>query len=490
MPLEVSAMSSQQSSHQQPEPPTQQEPVLQQPTQHKPARQKATRKKSATPAGPLNNVYAIAKEEPTSTRLHADLLIRNIGQLVTIAQSPIAGAEGRLRIIQNGALAVHMGRIIWLGPERQLEQAVDSSHAHIVDAQGHTATPGFVDSHTHLIFAGSRAAEFHLRHQGVSYAELAAQGRGILSTVRATRAATPETLADLARERLARFRAYGTTTLEAKTGYGLDHDTEATCLHILNAWNSSPLNQPIIPTFLGAHTLPPEYKERRAAYIDLIVEDLLPAFAGYARFCDVFCETSAFTLEESRRILSRAKELGYLLKIHAEQLSASGGARLAAELGATSADHLDFASDEDFDALRDAGVVATLLPGCSFTLSIPYPSARRLLDHGLTVALATDFNPGTSYCENMQMMLALGISAMGMTLDEALEATTINGARALAFADEAGSLEVGKRCDLILWNSSDYHELGYHFGVNLVEHVFIAGIRSEPHANSHARSAT
>ncbi len=206
---------------------------------------------------------------------------------------------------------------------------------------------------------------------------------------------------------------------------------------------------------------------------------MLPAFAGFARFCDVFCEETAFTLEESRRILSRAKELGYLLKIHAEQLSPSGGATLAAELGATSADHLDFASDNDLDALREAGVVATLLPGCSFTLGTPYPSARRLIDHGLTVALATDFNPGTSYCENMQMMLALGISAMGLTLEEALEATTINGARALAFQDEAGSLEVGKRCDVVIWHAHDYRELGYHFGVNLVDQVLLAGIRAE-----------
>ncbi len=414
--------------------------------------------------------------EPASALIPADLVIRNIGQLVTVAQSPILGAEGRLQIIPNGAVAAHMGRIVWIGPERLLAQSVDARHATMLDAEGHPATPGFVDSHTHLIFAGNRAEEFHLRHQGISYAELAAQGLGILSTVRATRATTQQELTHLAWHRLERFRAYGTTTLEAKTGYGLNLTTEATCLRILNEFNASPLGQPLIPTFLGAHTLPPEYKDQREKYVDLIVEEMLPAFAGLARFCDVFCEKSAFSLEESRRILSKAKEQGYLLKIHAEQLSPSGGARLAAELGAASADHLDFASDDDLDALREANVVGTLLPGCSFTLSTPYPSARRLLDRGLTVALATDFNPGTSYCENMQMMLALGISAMGMTLEEALEAATINGARALAFADEAGSLEVGKRCDLILWNMHDYQELGYHFGINLVDQVFIAGI--------------
>ncbi|HLW00999.1 MAG TPA: imidazolonepropionase [Ktedonobacterales bacterium] len=417
--------------------------------------------------------------EAPSALIKADLVIRHIGQLVTLAQTPILGAQGRLGVIEQGALAARLGRIVWVGTESALDQAVDYRQADVLDAEGRPATPGFVDSHTHLLFAGNRAEEFHLRHQGVSYAELAAQGRGILSTVRATRAASNEDLMTLAEQRLERFRAYGTTTIEAKTGYGLDQETEARCLHILNQFNSAPVGQPIIPTFLGAHTVPPEYRERRDAYVDLVVEEMLPAFAGYARFCDVFCEATAFTTQESERILTRAKELGYLLKLHADQLTASGGARLAAALGATSADHLDYASDTDLEALREAGVVATLLPGCSFTLSAPYPSARRLLDRGLTVALATDFNPGTSYCENMQMMLALGISAMGMTLEEVLEAATINGARALAFQDEAGSLEVGKRCDVVLWRTGEYRELGYHFGVNLVDQVLISGIRAE-----------
>jgi imidazolonepropionase len=418
-------------------------------------------------------------EETPSALIKADLIIRNISQLVTLAQMPILGAHGRLGVIEHGAIAARLGRIVWIGEESALDQAVDARQADVLDAEGRPASPGFVDSHTHLLFAGDRSEEFHLRHRGVSYAELAAQGRGILSTVRATRAAPDQELTTLAEQRLERFRAYGTTTIEAKTGYGLDQETEGRCLHILNLFNVTPLGQPLIPTFLGAHTVPPEYQGRREAYVDLVIEEMLPAFAGYARFCDVFCEETAFTVPESTRLLSRAKELGYLLKIHADQLSASGGAKLAAELGATSADHLDFASDDDLEALREAGVVATLLPGCSFTLSTPYPSARRFLERGLTVALATDFNPGTSYCENMQMMLNLGISAMGMSLEEALEATTINGARALAFQDEAGSLEVGKRCDVVLWRVTDYRELGYHFGVNLVDQVLLGGIRSE-----------
>ncbi len=262
--------------------------------------------------------------------------------------------------------------------------------------------------------------------------------------------------------------------------YGLDTITEETCLRIinnLNALQATPSQAHsrvrVVPTFLGAHTIPPEYREKRNEYVDLVVEEMLPSFVGLARFCDVFCEREAFSLEESRRILTRAKESGYQVKIHADQLSPSGGAKLAAELGATSADHLDFASDADLDALREAGVVATLLPGCSYSLRTPYPSARRFLDHGLHVALATDFNPGTSYCENMQMILGLAMSNMGMSLEEALTAATINGARALALQDQIGSIEVGKHCELTLWSIQDYHEIGYHFGVNLVHSVLV-----------------
>jgi imidazolonepropionase len=239
---------------------------------------------------------------------------------------------------------------------------------------------------------------------------------------------------------------------------------------------ASPGQPRVVPTFLGAHTLPPEYRDgpaHRAGYVDLVCDEMLPAFVGRARFCDVFCERTAFSAGESRRILERARELGYALKLHANQLSDSGGATLAADLGAVSADHLDFAGDADLAGLRDAGVTATLLPGCSFSLSTPYPAARRFADAGLRVALATDFNPGTSYCENMQMMLALAVSTMGMSLDDALRAATLGGAAALGMADEIGSLEVGKRCDLIVLSVVDERELAYHFGVNLVAHTVV-----------------
>ncbi len=417
--------------------------------------------------------------------IQASTIIRNIGQLVTMAQPPIAGANGQLQVLEQAAIAVQEGIIVWIGNNADVpslflqNNSTDTNEITVIDAQGVVITPGFVDSHTHLVFAGNRAEEFHLRRSGVSYGKLLAEGRGILTTMNATRAADTHTLLTLARAHLHTMRDYGTTTVEVKTGYGLDVATEEACLHIINTLNrqedATPSQQRmrIIPTFLGAHSVPPEYKGRRSAYVDLLVNEMLPRFAPLARFCDVFCEREAFTEQESRRILVRAKELGYRLKVHADQLSPSGGTRLAAELGAVSADHLDHATDTDLDALREAGVVATLLPGCSYTLRSPYPSARRYIDRGLAVALATDFNPGTSYCENMQMILGLAMSEMDMTLEEALLATTINGARAVALQDSIGSIEVGKRCELALWSISDYHEIGYHFGVNLVQSVLV-----------------
>ncbi len=416
--------------------------------------------------------------------IQVSTVVRNIGQLVTTAQKPIVGASGVLQVIPDAAIAVHDGAIVWIGSDKNIEFMFDINHRSgddditIIDAQGVVVTPGFVDSHTHLVFAGDRSEEFHLRRAGLSYGELLIQGRGILTTVNATRSADTELLTEMALIRLQTMCQYGTTTVEAKTGYGLNRITEEACLRILNNLNELETSSSfkskrvrVVPTFLGAHVIPPEYKQRRSAYVDLIVEEMLPAFVGLARFCDVFCEREAFSVEECRQILKRAKELGYELKIHADQLSPSGGAKLAAELGAISADHLDHADDADLDRLREAGVVATLLPGCSYSLRSPYPSARRFIDRGLHVALATDFNPGTCYCENMQMILSLAMSSMGMSIEEALRAVTINGARALALQEEIGSLEVGKRCELALWTIRDYHEIGYHFGVNLIQSV-------------------
>ena len=410
--------------------------------------------------------------------LVADLVITNISRLVTLAPAHLAASGGRLGVIERGALAAHGGRIVWCGPEARLAREVDTSVARTMDAGGYAVIPGFVDSHTHFVFAGDRAEEFQLRHAGVSYEELARQGRGILSTMRATRAASRDELRALGAARLASFAAHGTTTVEGKTGYGLSPESEAICLDVMASLAREPGVPSVVPTFLGAHTVPPEFRDSpdgRARYVDLVCNEMLPAFAGRARFCDVFCERTAFDVAEARRILETAAELGYLLKLHANQLGPTGGATLAAELGAVSADHLDFASDAELEALQAAGVVGTLLPGCSFSLRIAYPSARRLLERGLRTALASDFNPGTSYSENMQMMLALAVSAMGMTLDEALEAATLGGAAALRLERDVGSLEPGKWCDLAILSTSDERDLAYHFGVNLVQRTIIHG---------------
>jgi imidazolonepropionase len=391
-------------------------------------------------------------------------------------------AQGRLGIIERGAVAALAGRIVWIGPEDQLAHTVDiKSLAPEArwDAGGRAALPGFVDSHTHFIFAGDRAEEFQLRHAGISYEEIAERGGGIVQTVRATRAAASDALHATGRRRLESFAAHGTTTVEGKTGYGLDLDTEERCLSIMLSLASEPGLPAVVPTFLGAHTIPPEHRGSQAGrerYLASICDEMLPAFAGKAHFCDVFCERTAFSVPETRRILARARELGYGLKLHANQLGETGGAQVAAEFGATSADHLDFAGAEDLRLLAEAKVTATLLPGCSFTLGAPFPLWERFKEAGLHVALATDFNPGTSYCENMQAMLALAVSSMHATLEEAIFAATIGGARALGLEGEIGSLEPGKRCDLIVLAGPDERELAYHFGVNLVAATVIGGV--------------
>jgi imidazolonepropionase len=418
------------------------------------------------------------------SQIAADWVLTGVSRLITCAPGVNPTARGQLGIIEHGAVAAHAGHIVWVGPEAALAREVNLAsipEKERLDAGGRAVLPGFVDSHTHFIFAGERAEEFQLRHSGVSYEEIARRGGGILNTVRATRAADTETLLALGRARLHSFAAHGTTTVEGKTGYGLDRPTEERCLDIMQDLNNEPGLPAIIPTFLGAHTIPAEYRDNqtgRELYVASICEEMLPAFAGKARFCDVFCEHTAFTVPETRRILTQARDLGYRLKLHADQLSDIGGAQLAAEFGAVSADHLDFSSPEDLEELARAGVTATLLPGCSFTLGTPYPQWARFRLAALHVALATDFNPGTSYCENIQAVLAFAVNAMHATLEEALLAVTIEGARAVGLQEEVGSLEPGKRCDLIVLSGADERELAYHFGVNLVTQTVIGGVVS------------
>lgn len=412
-------------------------------------------------------------------KLLPTLIVRHIGELLTMTDAGrVMGASGPLGLVRDAAIVAQGERIVFAGPEAALDITAlgggDTDCPTTIDAGRRLVTPGLVDAHTHLIFAGDRATEFQWRHAGASYAAIQAGGGGITATMRATRAADDATLVASGRQRLQAMRTHGTTTVEAKSGYGLDRITEERLLALAARLDGEADLPHVVATFLGAHVVPPEFRDDRAAYVAQVRDEWLPAFAGHARFCDVFCEDNAFTVAETRSLLAVARRLGYDLKLHANQLGDSGGAALAADFGAISADHLDHASDADLERLAATDVVAVLLPGCSFTLNAPYPQARRYLAHGLRVALATDFNPGTSYCENLQMMVALAVAHMGMTIAEALLAVTRRGAAALAL-DDVGYIAPGARCDLALWRCASHEEIGYHFGVNLVEAVVING---------------
>ena len=330
--------------------------------------------------------------------------------------------------IPHGALAAREGRIVWVGEEAAIGDSLDvAADALIVDAEGACALPGFVDAHTHAVFAGERAGEYGRRLAGAGYLEIQAAGGGIMSTVRATRAATEEQLAALTRARLDSFLRHGTTTLEIKSGYGLTLEDERKMLAAGRV--AHPTNR--VYTLLAAHSTPEEYRGRDDEYIDLVCAEMLPALAGDADFVDVFCDEGAFTVAQSRRVLEKGRELGLRVKIHAEELAHTGGALLAAELGAVSADHLIHVTGEDIAALRAAGTAAVVLPGTSYTLHTSYAPARAMLDAGVTVALATDFNPGTCHCENLQLIISLACQEERLTPAEALYAATMGGAAAL-----------------------------------------------------------
>lgn len=401
------------------------------------------------------------------------LLIKNIGQVVTLrgGPAPRRGKEMReLGIVENGAILIRAERIEWVGPTKDLPVRMPGVRYEVIDGVGLelTAFPGFVDSHTHPIFAGTRADEYDLRCQGKSYQEIAAAGGGIRASVRQLRAATPEQLVSRAERNFYRFLRHGTTTIEAKSGYGLSLEDELKILRAMAVLKTRSRLE-ILPTFLGAHDVPDEFRDRRGEYIRRIIEEMIPAVAqeGLAHFCDVFCDTGYFTVEEARAILQAARDAGLGLRVHADQLSHSGGTRLAAELKALSADHLEKIDAEDIRALQSAGTVATLLPGSVFQLGLPeYPPARALIDAGVPVALATDFNPGSSYTLNMQIILSIACSRMKMTPAEAITAATINGACALGIADRLGSIEEGKQADIVLMDVGDYREVPYFFGVN------------------------
>lgn len=412
-------------------------------------------------------------------RVEADLLVENAAQLLTlVAVDHELEAGEKLGIIPNGTVAIRSGRIVWVGPADRASRNVSLvSGGKELDASDKVVTPGLIDSHTHLLFAGTREKEFELRIRGATYQEIAAKGGGIKSTVEKTRRASKEELIAIGQKNLNSMLSLGTTTVEAKTGYGLSTKDE---IKMLEALQGLAMEHPIeiVPTFLGAHEIPPEYAGKKEDYVRLIIEEMIPAVAQkkLASFCDVFCEKGVFSLEESRRILEAAKRYGMLPKLHADELTPLGGAELAADLGAVSADHLLFISEKGMEAMAEKTVVATLLPGTAFFLFMGrYAPARQMISKGVTVALATDFNPGSCMTESLPLITTIACTQMRMTPAEALLGVTINAAKALRKDKEIGSLEPGKQADLLLLDVPDYRHLSYHFGVNHVEKVIKKG---------------
>ncbi len=405
-----------------------------------------------------------------------DLLLVRAGELVTLkggAHPRIGGEMSELSILPDGAVAVRKGRIVDVGPTREIAKAYRGRET--LDAKGALVTPGLVDAHTHLVFAGTREREFEMRIRGASYMEIAQAGGGILSTVDKVRAASKEDLIRETRPRLRRMLEYGTTTAEVKSGYGL---TTADEVKMLEAVRDLAKREPVdlVPTFLGAHEVPREFRGKRDEYVHLVCREMIPAVAGLARFCDVFCEPGVFTEDESRRILETGKAHGLTPKVHAEEFLESGGAELAADVGAASADHLMAISEYGIRALRGSGTVAVLLPGTSFFLGGGrYAPARKLIEAGVPVALGSDFNPGSSMTFNLPLILSIACTQMRMTPAEALCAATVNAAYACGVGAEVGSIEAGKRADLVIWDAADHRMIPYHYGVNLVRRVVKAG---------------
>lgn len=405
-------------------------------------------------------------------------VLTDIEQLVTCAGPLEPGrAPGldALGTIEGAAVAIEGDRIAWIGEQSALPESWRDVSLHR-SAGGAAVVPGLVDCHTHIVFAGDRSGEFALRCRGASYEEIAKSGGGIARTMAATRTADVENLAQGARTRLKTLAEFGVTTVEIKSGYGMDTDTE---LRMLRAAKKAGefTHQRIIPTFLGAHIVPPEHKASRTDYVNLILDDMLPRVAAekLAVYCDAFCETTAFSVDECEAILGRAGDLGLRTRLHTEQLHRTGGTQLAAAMGCDSADHLEWIDDSDIAALRASGTVATLLPGATVFLNQKrWPPARALLDAGVPVAISTDCNPGSCTTENLPLMGTLACVRMGMSPHEALLGMTRFAAQSLALAD-VGALRVGARADLVVLNSQSYTNMFYHFGVNPVRDVVVAG---------------
>ncbi|RFU64902.1 imidazolonepropionase [Peribacillus glennii] len=405
-----------------------------------------------------------------------DLLVYNIGQLILPKYSPkpLKGQEMKvLQVMENAAFAVLDGKIAWYGTDKESKTM---SAKHRMDGGHKVVSPGLVDPHTHLVFGGSREHELPMKQAGLSYLEILAKGGGILSTVEATKLATEDELVRKASFHLERMISYGVTTIEAKSGYGLERETELKQLRVIRRLQEK-YPAEIVSTFLGPHAVPSCYKGKEDDFIDEMI-GLLKEIKQekLASFADIFCETGVFSLGQSRRYLQKASELGFGLKIHADEIDPLGGAELAVDLGAASADHLVAASDEGINRLSKSDTVAVLLPGTTFYLGKDhYAKARALIDRGAAVAIATDFNPGSCVTENLQMIMSLAALKLKMTAEEIWNAVTINAANAIGKGKEAGTLEIGQQADFVLWDVPNYRYIPYHFGVNHAEYVYIGG---------------
>ena len=406
--------------------------------------------------------------------MNGNIIIKNTSELVTCSGfCAKRGSEmADLHIIPDGGLVIEDGKISFVGKTSDLPAPPDLERFDVLDATGKAVLPGFVDSHTHFVFGGYRADEFSWRLSGMGYMDIMSRGGGIVSTVSATRSASLEELVDSGRKRLDSMLSFGVTTVEGKSGYGLDRDTELRQLEAMTALDRThPID--IVKTFLGAHAVPNEYKGRTDDFLDFVEETVLPEVAerGLAEFCDIFCEKDVFSVEQSRRLLLRARDLGLKLTLHADEIVQLGGAELAAELGAVSADHLLQASDRGIKELARAEVVATLLPLTAFSLREPYARGRTMIDHNCAVALATDLNPGSCFSESIPLLFALATLYMNLTVEEAVTALTINGAAAVDRAGDIGSIDAGKKGDVVILEFPSYRFIPYHIGVSTVEKV-------------------
>lgn len=410
-----------------------------------------------------------------------DLAIINANELLTLRKSsnrPRIGEEMRdLNLIQDGAVIIKGGRIVEVGKTKEVKRHITEG-TKVIDATEKVVMPGFIDAHTHVVFAGSREDEFEKKIEGKTYLEFLKESGGILSTVEATRKATKDELVKNAKKTLDSMLKFGTTTIETKSGYGLDLVNERKCLEVVKKLNKEHCVD-VIPTFLGAHAIPMEFNNCKKKYVNLIINKMLPEITKrkLAEYCDVFCQPEIFSLEDTRRILQKAKSLGMKLKIHADELSYSGGVELAADLGVTSADHLEYISDNGIRRMREKNVMGVLLPGVPFHLMTnKYAPATKMIRNEVAIAIATDFNPGSCPSESMQMMIALACRYMKVTPAEAITASTINAAHSVDRAHDLGSLDVGKKADLIILDIPNHKHIPYHFGINLVESVIKNGL--------------